>query len=204
METLSNIQKVRIALYYWMIGKGFNTAAEVMNVAEKMHSGLRKDGVTPEFHHQISIANFIRTLNLPDHMMELCLCIAFLHDTAEDKDVGFEEIEHKYGVEIADGVKRLTKKHRGVVIPKETYFSELSKTVQSAIVKGVDRLNNLSTMVGVFTKEKQQKYIDETIEWHLPMLKEARKKFPQYEMAFENIKQHIKLNITLVQQMLTT
>lgn len=199
---LDNIEKTRISLYHWMLGKSFYMAAEAMNYAENTHIGFRKDGVTPAFAHQIWIANRIRTFNLTDEMMQTCLILAFLHDTAEDYNVGFEEFSVKYGVIIADGVKRLTKKYRNIVIPKETYFNDLSLMAASAIVKGVDRLHNLSTMVGVFKAEKQKDYIAETLLWHLPMLKKARKNFPMYWQTFESIKQAIIDKIEMIKMIL--
>jgi (p)ppGpp synthase/HD superfamily hydrolase len=199
---LSNIEKTRIALYHWMLGKGFFIASEAMAYAENTHVGFRKDGVTPAFAHQIWIANRIRTFNLPDDVMELCLILAFLHDTAEDYDVGFEEFNAKYGAVVADGVRRLTKKHRGMVIPKETYFSDLALMAAAAIVKGVDRLHNLSTMIGVFNPAKQMDYIAETMLFHLPMLKKARKSFPMYWQAFESIKQAINDKMEMVNMIL--
>ena len=196
---ITDTEKTRIALYHWMLGKEYFIAAEAMAYAERTHVGFRKDGVTPAFAHQIWIANRIRTFNLPNEIMETCLILAFLHDTAEDYDVGFEEFTAKYGSIISDGVRRLTKKHRGIVIPKETYFNDLSLMASAAIVKGVDRLHNLSTMVGVFKVEKQMAYIAETMLFHLPMLKIARKNFPMYWQAFESIKQAIIDKIEMVQ-----
>jgi (p)ppGpp synthase/HD superfamily hydrolase len=74
----------------------------------------------------------------------------------------------------------------------------------AVIVKGVDRLNNISTMTGVFKPTKQRSYVGETKEWHLPMLKEARRKYPQYNAAFENIKYAIKSRIEMIELYLET
>jgi len=196
--SLNHIEKERISLNSWLKGKEFWKELKIMNYAEEHHSGVRKDGVTPEFYHQIWIASTIRTFGLPDDMLRRCIALAFLHDTPEDNDIGFEELDHKFGPEIASDAKLLTKKHRGYVLPKETYFLGLISTPQSAIVKGVDRWHNLSTMLGVFSMEKMQRYIDETEEYHLPMLKTARKLYPEYEATFELIKRAIKLQITTI------
>lgn len=55
-------------------------------MAEKYHSGLRKDKVTPIFQHQISIALYLSTLH-PTlmHPAEVYI-VTFLHDTYEDAD----------------------------------------------------------------------------------------------------------------------
>jgi (p)ppGpp synthase/HD superfamily hydrolase len=199
-QALQSFQKSRIALYYWMLGKGFVKACEAMTYAERLHDGVRKDKVTPEFAHQVWIANYLRTLPLDDVIMELCLIVAFLHDTSEDKGVSFEEISKLFGDVIADLVNRMTKKFRGVHVETDTYFERLAEKLVSALVKGVDRLHNIASMVDVFTIEKQKNYILETLQRHIPMLKLARKNFPRYEQAFENIKLGLEEHISLIQK----
>jgi hypothetical protein len=54
-------------------------------------------------------------------------------------------------------------------------------------------------MVGVFTIEKQRDYIQETQDYILPALKEARRRFPRQEPAYENIKHMLKSQIELLQ-----
>jgi (p)ppGpp synthase/HD superfamily hydrolase len=190
-------EKAKISLRYFLIGKGWFKAVEILNYAEKQHDGFRKDGVTPEFAHQIWIANYVRTLPLPDDIMCLAISLALLHDTAEDKDYGFHEFSI-WGDDIVRGVKLLTKKHRGTTVAKDTYFSELATMAAAVLVKGIDRLHNLSTMPGVFKREKQYLYITETKDHHLPMLKQGKRNFPQYEAAFENIKQSLLSRIELI------
>lgn len=197
MTHKDSYQKHRLALYYWILGAKFFRAAKAMTYAEALHDGTRKDGVLPEFSHQVWIANFLRTLPLPPELMEECLVAAFLHDVCEDKHVGFEEIENLFGSKTADHVERLSKKHRGVVVPYEIYFQRLSETVVSALVKGVDRVHNLGSMRGVFNLEKQKSYIAETKKHHLSMLKQARRRFPEHEAAFENIKQILLSHLNL-------
>lgn len=192
-------KKLRVALYYYLLGAKHLRAARALTYGESLHTGLRKDGVTPEYAHQVEIASFVRTLPLPEGCMESALILSLLHDTPEDKDVGFEEIGRLFGAEAADLVDRLTKKFRGVEVPKETYFSRLAENPVSAVVKGADRLHNIGSMVGVFTREKQKRYIAETREWHLPMLKVARRNFPQFEPAFENIKLSLLSRIALIE-----
>ena len=60
----------------------------------------------------------------------------------------------------------------------------------ASVVKGADRIHNVQTMIDVFTYEKQKEYIRETQEFIVPMLKEARRRFPRQEPAYENI-QHV-------------
>jgi len=197
MTDLTAMQKARNFLYAYLIGREWFHEAEIMDYAENIHNGFRKDG-SPEFSHQIWIANYIRTLPLDKDMMRLCIAIAFLHDTSEDYNYSTHEFSAYWTNDIAEGARRLTKTFRGVDLPEETYFMIVGETAQSALVKGADRLHNLSTMIGGFKIEKMKAYIEETKRCHLPMLKKARKRFPKYEAAFENIKQSILSRIELI------
>lgn len=58
----------------------------------------------------------------------------------------------------------------------------------ASVCKGADRCHNMQTMIGVFTSEKQLRYMAEAREQFLPMLKAARRLFPKQEAAYENIK----------------
>jgi hypothetical protein len=62
-------------------------------------------------------------------------------------------------------------------------------------------MHNLQTMVGVFTFEKQKTYIVEVRVLFLPMLKAARRNFPQQVLAYENIKHVLLSQIELIEAM---
>jgi (p)ppGpp synthase/HD superfamily hydrolase len=153
--SLTSHEKARIALREWMVGRRFYLAATAMANAEPYHPGFRKDGVTPEFSHQIAIANHLRTLGLSDEDMQVVLIATFWHDTPEDKDLPIKVIANDYGERPARMVHLMTKEFRGVVVPPDTYFAELATDPLAAICKGGDRNHNLSTMTGTFTRAKQ-------------------------------------------------
>jgi (p)ppGpp synthase/HD superfamily hydrolase len=197
MEYPAEYLRHRERIRAWMLGRGFYRAVEALEYAAKYHDGYRKDGFTPEFHHQVSIAHYLRTLpgirNLED-----VLTAAFLHDTIEDKDITAEEIADRFGLEVARAVSLLTKKSRGMVKDKEDYFKRMSDNPIASIVKGGDRIHNYQTMAKVFTCTKQLKYIREGENYILPMLKEARNNFPDQELAYENIKYTLKGQMELL------
>jgi len=195
----SGYEKQRIALYYFLMGAKMYRPMKAMTYAEGLHPGFRKDGQTPAFAHQVWIANMLRTLPLQEATMEEVLTLAFLHDTREDRGISFEEIERLFGLDIAEGVDRLTKKFRGHHVSQEIYFQRLAEHEAACLTKGVDRLHNIASMHGVFHEDKQKSYIEETIACHLPMLKQARRLFPHHEAAFENIKQNLLGRIELIQ-----
>lgn len=60
-------------------------------------------------------------------------------------------------------------------------------------------MNELDTMPGAFGREKQDVYISETMNWILPMMKEAERNFPRQANIYINLKLRLQDNIgTLV------
>lgn len=192
--------KSLISLRYWLQGANMHLALKALEFAAKFHVGLRKDGKTKEFYHQISIIRYLRTLYNHMDFPQETLAVAALHDVAEDYDVGFEEIEILFGHQICEAVKVLTKKHRGNKLSNDIYYSNIAENAIASIVKGADRINNIQTMMGVFTYEKQNKYIVETTELVFPMLKKARRKFTTQEPVYENEKLMLQTQLSLLQE----
>jgi len=197
---MTRFDKLSISLRYYLLGRGYFGALKAWDFAQSLHSGFRKDGVTPEFQHQIEIVHYLRTMpNIPEP--ELIYTIALLHDTAEDKDVSFDEIAAKFGQEVACHVQTLSKVYRGSMqIDTKTYYGQIAKHPFTAIVKGADRIHNIGSMVGVFTPQKQLMYVEETLHYVVPMLKTARRSFPEYEAIFENMKHHLNSQLTLIRK----
>jgi len=198
LRILEKYNKKLVALRYFLIGKGFHDAVAALDFAQRYHTGTRKDNITPEFYHQICIASYIRTLPLPDQDLEIAITTAILHDVVEDYDVSIEEIRKLFGHVVAEPVRLVTNAAYGIKIPKDLYYANISMNVIAAIAKGSDRMNNIQTMTGVFSTQKQLDYINEVKTYILPMLKLARRRFPKYEAAIENIKHVLQSQIELI------
>jgi len=204
---MSKYEKLKITLRYWLLGISqvnpeYNKCIEALEFASNIHNGKRKDGVTPEFEHQLIIAHYLRTLinNLMFPSETICVCL--LHDVCEDYDVSYDEIERRFGKVVRDGVERLTKIYKGVKKSDEEYFNGISECPIASVGKGGDRIHNLQSMVGVFTKEKQEKYILEAETHIIPALKKARRMYPKQEMVYENIKLMMLSQIQLIKNQL--
>lgn len=192
-------KKLRLTMRYYLTGKGWHTALKAMNFAEQYHTGTRKDGETPEFNHQIHIAHFVRTL--PDLLYpEETLATAFLHDVVEDYDVEIATLIKQFGSMITHSSELVTKR-KGVLdkLAIEIYFMGIQNDPIASIVKGADRIHNLQTMIGVFHFEKQKAYVAEVKEYFLPMLKHARREFPEQEAAYMNIKHMLVSQMELIE-----
>lgn len=192
-EFLRHLERLKA----WVLGKEYFKAAEALEFAKKYHTGMRKDGVTPEFHHQISIGHFARTLPAL-RAQEIVLIVVFLHDLVEDYNVPIETIVARFGKDVANAVLLISKKVDGKKKSESDYYLAMGSDYIASVVKGCDRIHNFQSMSGVFTCEKQEQYIQECETFILPMLKEARNNFPDQELAYENIKYSLKGQIELL------
>lgn len=189
--------KLFTALKYYLIGKDFNTALKALQFARQYHSGKRKDGITPEFQHQLEICHYLITLkNLEDE--ESVISAALLHDVMEDYDIPVETMNKEFGKKLTNIVLTLSKKYKGKKIPLDQYFDNISKCPIASIVKGGDRTHNLQSMIGVFSKEKQKSYMKDVEDYFLPMIKKASYNFPNQTSAYFNIKHLLKSQLELI------
>jgi (p)ppGpp synthase/HD superfamily hydrolase len=182
---LNALAKRRIALRGWLQGAKYYRASEAMEWAAAYHQGTRKDGITPEFAHQIAIASHVRTFEASLLHPEECIIVAFLHDVREDYDVDDIVIRQIFGDLVADAVDAMTKVFRGVVRDEKAVFEAIGANPIASVVKLCDRIHNHDSMVGVFTPLKMASYIKETTDFFLPMQKRARRTFCSQEPVYE-------------------
>jgi (p)ppGpp synthase/HD superfamily hydrolase len=181
-------------------------ALDALNICLKYHTGLRKDGVTPEWYHPVSVMLWLMCHeDTLDTISGITYCVALLHDTAEDHGVMLEAFEKKFprDLEIAYSV-RLLSKHTIDRAKKsnDDYYQDLSSDDLASLVKGADRIDNLRTMTNVFTHEHQRYYIKDTRENVLPMIKRARHNFPKRRAIYEAIKYDLVLACDLIEEKL--
>lgn len=186
--------KLILAARYFLLGKDFYKAAEALEFGAEHHTGVRKDGVTPEFQHQLEVFHCIRTV-LPCVMYpEETLIVAILHDTKEDKGILSSVFTEKFGSRVSQAIDLLDKNGKDT----QQVFDGIGGDPIASVVKGFDRTRNQGTMAGVFSVEKELGYIKETETFIIPMLKKARRKFPQQEPAYENVKHMLNCQIDMV------
>lgn len=184
----------------WLEGKGYYKAAEALELVRKLEQGFRKDGQTPLFHHQLSVARLITTLVPHLEYPEETITAAFLHDLLEDHgDIWTQaKVEAKFGALVASAVWCLSKKSNGLTKTYDLYFAEMARCPIASIVKLADRAHNLQTMPGVFTLEKQVTYLAEVEKWFYPMIRDARHEYPRQYPAYENLKLFLRCQCRLI------
>jgi len=148
-----------------MIKKAYNFASEA-------HLGdVRKSG-EPYIQHPISVAMILTDI-YADYQT---LCAALLHDTVEDTSTTIEEIEEKFGKEIAlivDGVTKINQinfstESEATIAYQRKIFVGLSEDVRVIILKLADRLHNMRTLWAL-SEERQKKNAKETLEILTPI-----------------------------------
>lgn len=192
-EKKNQFKKDYTAMKNYLLGREYHLALRVLVFALKYHTGMRKDGVTPEFQHQLRISFSI--LNLRGVVNEeLCLCLAFLHDTAEDYGVSHALLATEFGEVIATKVCILDKgQHKN----DDEYFTAIERDIDCSIVKGADNLDNIQSMVNAFSKEKMGTYMSRTKTQILPMLKNASNNFPVQTFSYCGLRTTLKNQLLL-------
>lgn len=192
---MDRYNKIVIAARYYLLGRGFHRALDAMELGRKIHCGFRKDGKTPEFMHQIQIFHYLRTLESSLQFPEDTYVAAFLHDSKEDYEHAAGLMaEHDFTANSLQAIDLLNKNGRTM----EGYFTGLQFDPVASIVKCADRAHNMSTMTGVFTREKQHRYMEEVEKYFMPMIKFSRRRFVFQENAYENVKHVLNIQLDLL------
>lgn len=128
---------------------------------------FRRDG-TRSFDHPKSAAwIYIFELNGRDPRV---IIDALLHDLSEDSYLlSSYRISLNLGIEVALDVRGVTKLPEGKETTEKYLLRIIARGVWAILAKLCDRLHNLRTMHGD-TKEVQREQIEETLQYHLPML----------------------------------
>ena len=130
--------------------------------AIKHKTQLRKDGITPYINHPIGVADIL--CNEAGVTDPVVIQAAVLHDTVEDTDTTFAEIEKEFGPEVTHVVKEVTDdktlpkdKRKQLQIEHAPHISQ-----QAKLVKLADKLYNLRDINRVlpqgWSEERGQEY----------------------------------------------
>jgi (p)ppGpp synthase/HD superfamily hydrolase len=201
-----------MALRATLIALKWYRALRCLEFALRYHTGFRKDGRTPEFLHQVEQALFALTVRNSVVHPEDTISAILLHDTLEDyytHGVRLSDIREVGGDLVATAVELLTNHIDGVEKPKGIYYPQMGLHIIAAFAKACDRMNNQSTMANrkeddtpIFTAEKIRAKIDETMLYVFPMIKSARRLFPEQEDAYQNVKTVLEQQVRLLEHVL--
>ncbi len=118
-----------------------------------MHEGQFRSSGEPYYTHPMEVAGI-----LADMRMDTATVVtAILHDTIEDTDATYEDIEDRFGKTVADlvsGVSKLTRIESQTVEGKQAenfrkLLLAMSEDIRVLLVKLADRLHNMRTIEGI-------------------------------------------------------
>jgi (p)ppGpp synthase/HD superfamily hydrolase len=211
METAStNFKSLVKSIRYWLLGRAeseseYYEVLKAMQLCLEHHNGVRNDG-EPEAIHQFSMACMARSMIRHISNPVRVLILIFLHDIVEDPNqktkafISIEQIEAMFGDVIAEKVRMVSKEILGKKNPNyslETIFADEDLSV----VKGFDRVHNVSSMYGVFKPARLQRYIDETENQFIDLIKSARQTFYFQESVYEMMKLILNMELKLIKHL---
>jgi GTP diphosphokinase / guanosine-3',5'-bis(diphosphate) 3'-diphosphatase len=136
------------------------------------HEGQTRKTGEPYISHPVAVACILANL----HMDLPTILAALLHDVVEDTGVAVEEIENKFGSQVAglvDGLTKLDKiEFQSATQAQAENFRKMllamSQDVRVILVKLADRLHNMQTL-DAMKPEKQKRIAQETLEIYAPI-----------------------------------
>lgn len=117
--------------------------------AREKHSGMtRKDEITPYLDHLKGVVDRLKNLGVSD---EEVLEAAWLHDTIEDTDTTFDEIDQRFGSKVAVLVFALSKdKNITKNLREKQYVKQLKDaSFEAKLIKLCDISSNLKDLKNV-------------------------------------------------------
>ncbi|MBT3700250.1 MAG: bifunctional (p)ppGpp synthetase/guanosine-3',5'-bis(diphosphate) 3'-pyrophosphohydrolase [Alphaproteobacteria bacterium] len=156
-----------------------NADEEMLNKAYvfsmKAHGTQKRASGDSYFTHPLEVAGILTDLKLDSNT----IVTALLHDTVEDTVATLEEIEGKFGSEIAvlvDGVTKLSQLEMSSASDSSRQAENfrklvlaMSNDIRVLLVKLADRLHNMRTLHFLKKEEKRRRISLETMEIYAPL-----------------------------------
>ncbi|MFT6076999.1 MAG: GTP pyrophosphokinase [Myxococcota bacterium] len=139
----------------------------------KSHSKQIRSSGEPYFIHPLAVAESLIEYKLDSKT----IITALLHDTVEDTDVTLEDIEKRFGEEVAalvDGVTKLGKLESLSPSQKAAenfrkLVMAMSQDIRVLVVKLADRLHNMQTINFIKSEEKRVRIAKESLAIYAPL-----------------------------------
>lgn len=146
--------------------------SEAFVLARDAHEGMRRRSGEPYIVHPVAVTALLAEMRLDAD----ALIAGLLHDTVEDTDVTFEQIEDQFGKAVRRIVEGETKISKLAVRVYEDEQAEnlrqmllaMVNDVRIILVKLADRLHNMRTLAAM-PPDKQQRISRETLEIFAPL-----------------------------------
>jgi len=163
--------------------------------AKDKHKHMTRDnGITPYSAHLEAIVSRLKSIGVTD---EDILCAGWLHDTIEDTDTTFEDINDRFGQKTAVLVYSLSKNEKLPKKEKEIQYVKLLKdaSFEAKLIKLCDISANLKDMGNsTMSKTKKKKTVKQKLHY-LRVIKneisEHKSEYPKVSTLVDGINQII-------------
>ena len=139
----------------------------------KAHGSQTRASGDPYFSHPLEVAGILTGLKLDS----ASIVTGLLHDTVEDTLATLEEIETRFGAEVArlvDGVTKLSQIELQSDQARQAenfrkFLLAMSEDIRVLLVKLADRLHNMQTLKFIPKEEKRRRIALETMDIYAPL-----------------------------------
>ena len=168
VEERQGVFKTKDAIYNWEHMKtfvkttaknlGLTNTLKAVTFATEAHKGqMRKRSTTPYIYHPLTLACHALSMNITD---DAIIAACLLHDVVEDCGVAYEELpvndETKELVRLLT-CQKTTPENRSEVLRE--YYNQITTNPKAALIKCIDRTNNITTMSGGLSRDRIFWYI---------------------------------------------
>ncbi|GGD45483.1 RelA/SpoT family protein [Erythrobacter arachoides] len=137
------------------------------------HGSQKRASGDPYFSHPVEVAGLMTDLKLDQET----IITALLHDTVEDTLATIEDVEAKFGPEVArlvDGVTKLSKIEQLTDDERAAenlrkFLLAMSEDIRVLLVKLADRLHNMRTLHHIKSPDKRRRIARETMDIYAPL-----------------------------------
>jgi len=137
------------------------------------HGSQKRASGDPYFSHPVEVAGLMTDLKLDQET----IITALLHDTVEDTLATIEDVEKKFGPQVArlvDGVTKLSKleqmpENERAAENLRKFFLAMSEDIRVLLVKLGDRLHNMRTLHFNKSPEKRRRIAREIMDSYAPL-----------------------------------
>lgn len=145
---------------------------EAYEFAKEAHAGQTRVSGEEYIIHPLGVANILADLQID----AVTIIAALLHDVVEDTTFSLEDVEKRYGKEVAmlvDGVTKLSRieyksKEEQQLENYRKMFLAMAKDLRVVLIKLADRLHNMRTLK-YMSESKQKRIAQETLEIFAPL-----------------------------------
>lgn len=168
----AEFQRLLDTIHSYLPNDSCDSIKKAYHLAEEAHKDQKRASGEPYILHPLAVAQILADMKIDTQTITASL----LHDVVEDTQYTLEDIEKRFGKEVAflvDGVTKLSRlnyrtKEDQQLNSMRKMFLAMAKDVRVVVIKLADRLHNMRTL-RYMRSDKQKRIAQETLEIFAPL-----------------------------------